>query len=240
MNAANLGHQVSIRADMRPISPSDRATEPDSFRPSFVSDLISTATAFFERFPPADEGSFELEPKHRGDVPGDVHALWAQHGLPICGGGLVQFVDPAPFREVMLRWLMGGNGRIITPLAITAFAEVIYVRKLGESDMIPDPDSPFDIRILSPHYRSAGFLGWNLAEMLGRLDPAAPPNDSMFEFHPDFRRELFTQAVAAHGPLARGESFHFAPALALGGAEKIENVAKGDAATHLELLFSMI
>ncbi len=201
--------------------------------------LSSETTDFFKRFAPKGQGEFSLPQEHQQDVPQAIHEFWGAHGLPLCGGGLVQFIDPAVFRDVAYSWLMGGNGRVITPLAITGFSELIYVRHLRETDMVPDGAERYDIRMLDPHFRAAGFLGWTLGEALARLDPAAPRNTDMIDFHPDFRPDLFKAAVAKEGPLAPNEAFHFAPALVMGGSEAIEHVAKGHAAVHLDILFQM-
>ncbi len=201
--------------------------------------LSAEISGFFERFSPAGDGDFALPEENHDDVPQAVHDFWAAHGLPMCGGGLVQFVDPAVFRDVTYRWLMGGNGRVITPVAITGFSELIYVRHLTDTDRVPEGKQRYDIRMLDPHLRAAGFLGWTLDEALARLDPNAPRNVGMIEFHPDFRPELFEAAVAKEGPLRPNEAFHFSPALVLGGSESIEHVTKGHAAVHLDILFQL-
>ena len=53
------------------------------------------------------------------------------------------------------------------------------------------------------------------------------------------RRTLYEQAVNKLGPISFEECFFFAPALAIGGAEDIKYVQKGDANMHQHLLFEL-
>ena len=52
-------------------------------------------------------------------------------------------------------------------------------------------------------------------------------------------KPLYTRAVEKLGPLAADEMFGFSPALALGGARKLENLTKVEIHIHLDLLAQM-
>ncbi|MBK8260561.1 MAG: DUF1851 domain-containing protein [Nannocystis sp.] len=188
---------------------------------------------------PAPEGMLDA---CRADVPEAVVQLWQEHGLSSFGEGRLQLVDPRAFRDTLARWVpipATRPGRVYTPLLLTGFGELIYVRRLGSADRVPEENEPFDIQLLDPHYGRIGFMSWTLEDALAALDPAGEGRTDIFGMSPSFRPALFPQALKVHGKLAAGEAFHFAPALALGGAETIENVAKGDALVHLELLLSL-
>lgn len=159
-----------------------------------------------------------------------------EHDLPLCAHGRLQLVHPGEFREVLASWVQQDPNKRYTPFALTAFNELFFIRKLGAGSIIPDPDSPFDLYYLDPHRGRISFVSWSPLDLLRLWDRSLTPSDRPTAFVPDLRHALVDEALERDGPLSAGECFHFAPALALGGAERIEHVARGDAAVHLALL----
>ena len=195
----------------------------------------------FERLPVDAAPPRSLErplDTYAGSIPQSLLEFWETHGLLTLGGGRLQFVDPERYREVLAQWVTpppGRPGRIYTPIAVTGFGEVLFVRRLGSEDRYPNPDAPFDLQFFDPHYRRGAFMGWDPVATLDTLDPREPADD-VFGWVPDLRHDLFAAAAEKLGPLGPDRSFHSAPALAMGGSESIEHVAEGDTVVHLGLL----
>ncbi|RZK98768.1 MAG: DUF1851 domain-containing protein [Hymenobacter sp.] len=162
--------------------------------------------------------------QYQPTLPADILALWQEYGFCQFNGGLLRLVDPALYRPALTQWL-GGERPHYVPLALSAFGDLFYYRQLTETGA--------DVCLLDPHYRRIATCAWSLADFFGEylLDE---------EVREDVLRESLAQeAHVALGPLAPNEIYCFTPALALGGAEELPYLTKGDAPTHLHLLFGL-
>jgi len=162
--------------------------------------------------------------QYQSALPTEVLTLWQEHGFCQFNGGLLRLVDPALYRPALTQWL-GGEQPNYVPFALSAFGDLFYYRRLTETDA--------DVCLLDPHYRRVATCAWSTAGFFTDylLDE---------EVREDVLREsLAEEAKGALGPLAPNEIFCFTPALALGGAEELAYLTKGDAPTHLQLLFGL-
>jgi len=157
-------------------------------------------------------------------LPAEVLALWQEYGFCQFNGGLLRLVDPALYRPALTQWL-GGERPHYVPLALSAFGDLFYYRQLTETDA--------DVCLLDPHYRRVATCAWSVG---GFFEDYLLEEDVREDV---LRESLVAEAREALGPLAPSEIYYFTPALALGGAEELAYVAKGDAPTHLHLLFAL-
>ncbi len=157
-------------------------------------------------------------------LPAAVLALWQAQGFCQFNGGLLRLVNPELYRPALTQWL-GGERPHYVPLALSAFGDLFYYRQLTETEA--------DVCLLDPHYRRVATCAWSLTDFFDEyLLDAGVRKDVL-------RESLVTEAHEALGALAPNELFCFTPALALGGAEKLPYLTKGDAPTHLHLLFGL-
>jgi hypothetical protein len=162
--------------------------------------------------------------QYQSILPIDVLALWQEHGFCQFNGGLLRLVDPTLYRPALTQWL-GGERPHYVPLALSAFGDLFYYRRLTDTDA--------DVCLLDPHYRRVATCAWSIADFFGDYLLNEDVREDVL------RESLGRDAHEALGPLTPNEIYCFTPALALGGAEELEYLAKGDAPTHLQLLFDL-
>ncbi|WP_424949264.1 GAD-like domain-containing protein [Deinococcus sp.] len=184
---------------------------------------------FTETHPPAPgvrEAPPELLVAYRGRLPGGLLQLWEEDGLGWYGDGLIQLIDPRDYASLLSGWLMQDEpDPSRTPVALSAFGQILYHRALGEGAE--------DFSLLDPHGRSVQVLAWSLTATFNELlcDPSA--TETLLG------APLQRQAAQKLGPLAEDESYFFVPALALGGARELRFVQKGNALVHLTFLLDL-
>lgn len=162
--------------------------------------------------------------KFKEQVPDALIELWEECGLGKYGEGLIELIDPDQYRATLRTWL-GKETPNYTPIALSAFGDLFYFRKLTETDE--------DVCILEGHYRAINTCTWSLESFFNSYLTDPGIQDEIL------RRPLFEAALGKLGPLHAGEAYYFVPALALGGAESEEFLEKGNAAVHLDLLFQL-
>lgn len=182
---------------------------------------------FLRKYPPADSlrkpAASQLE-QYRGILPNALLEFWREYGFGNYGDGLLKVIDPAGYRNSLSRWL-GGENLNRLPILMTAFGDLLYYRKLSETED--------DVCLLDIHYRRIITCSYSFA---GLFTDFVADDAVRAEL---LRAELFHEAAEAEGPLEENEIFFFAPALALGGSETVNCISKGDAAAHHQLLFEM-
>lgn len=157
-------------------------------------------------------------------VPESLIEIWKTTGLGKYNDGLIEFVNPADFEDNLWTWL-GREVPNYVPFAISGFGELFYYRKLTEEDE--------DVCLIDIQYRKIETLVWSMDGFL---------NDLLLDDEDRnvwLRESLFVEAVKQKGKLEQHEIFTFAPILALGGAEEIEYLQKGNAQVYQELVFQM-
>jgi hypothetical protein len=162
--------------------------------------------------------------KYAGKIPEDLFELWEQQGFGKYNDGLLELINPEDFNPTLWTWL-GKEFDNYVPIAMSAYGDLFYYRKLTETDE--------DVCYLNVHYRKIETCFWSLDGFFNDylIDP-----DIIDEI---LRRELFVKALKKYRKLDKGEIFYFSPALALGGSEDIKCIEKGNALVHLDLLFQL-
>lgn len=168
--------------------------------------------------------SEELVNEYKEKIPSLLVDIWQTTGFGKYNDGLIEIVNPKEYEAVLWTWL-GKQVPNYVPFAITGFGELLYYRKLTETDE--------DVCMIDIQYRKIETLVWSM--------------ESFFE---DFlideeekqtwlREELFVNAISEKGHLEKGEIFTFTPIFAMGGTEELKCLDKGNAAVYQDLVFQM-
>lgn len=168
--------------------------------------------------------SEELIKKYEEKVPSLLIDIWKTTGFGKYNNGLIELINPKDYEANLWTWL-GREVPNYTPFAITAFGELFYYRKLTETDE--------DVCIVDIQYRNIETLVWSMESFFENF--LTDDEDKKMWL----REELFVKAISEKGKLQKGEIFTFAPILAIGGAEEINYLEKGNAKVYIDLVFQM-
>ena len=181
---------------------------------------------FVSKYPPdynLRKPTAKLLSQFQGKVPAELLDFWQEYGFGNYGGGLLKLVNPMDYTDTLTLWLGEQEGCL--PILMTGFGTLFIYRRLSET--------ADDMCLLDIHYRRSGSFSASFSDFFERILPSE-------QFAEQFlRTELFREASAKYGRLAEHEIFFFSPALALGGAESLPHVEKGDAVVHQHLLFEL-
>ncbi len=181
---------------------------------------------FLNKYPPGKnlrKPTAGMLKQFKGKLPEELLGFWQEYGFGNYGGGLLKIIYPADYADALTLWL--GKQENCYPILMTGFGTIIIYRKLSET--------ADDMCLLDIHYRRTGSFSISFLDFFERI----LPDESFAEQF--LRVDLFQEASAKLGGLAENEIFFFAPALALGGAESIQYIQKGNAVVHQRLLFEM-
>ena len=162
--------------------------------------------------------------QYQSVAPASLIEIWRTTGLGKYRNGLIEFVNPNEFKPNLITWL-GKDQPHYIPFAITGFGELLYFRKLTETEE--------DVCMVDIQYRQTSVLCLNFDRFIQEyLTNEDNRNDI-------FREEFFLELIAANGPLAKHEIFTFMPILAFGGNTGEPTVQKGNAQTYIDLVFTL-
>jgi len=181
---------------------------------------------FLAAYPPtpAVPVADEVLAHYRELLPVPLLSLWQHYGFGEFEGGLLRLIHPDTYRAALETWL-GGPKPHYTPIALSAFGDLFYYRRLTDSDE--------DVCLLDPHHGQISDCAWSLTDFFDAYLLDADVRESVL------RQSLFVAARQQLGPLLADEQYCFVPALALGGAETVDFLSKGNAPVHLQLLFQL-
>lgn len=168
--------------------------------------------------------SEELIKEYQEKVPGLLLEIWTTTGFGKYNNGLIEIINPREYEANLCTWL-GTEKANYTPIAITAFGELFYYRKLSETEE--------DVCILDIQYRKVETLVWSLESFFE--DFLTLEEDKKLWL----REELFQEAFSTFEDLKNGEVYTFAPILAFGGGENLMSLNVGDARVYQDLVFQM-
>ena len=150
--------------------------------------------------------------------------LWETYGFGDYGNGIIKVVDPRDYMNSLYTWL-GGQDFNKIPIMVSAFGDIFYYRKLEENEN--------DISLLNIHYRKIDVCTYSYQEFFDKYIIDASIKENVL------RQNLYNESVNTLGNLKHKEIFFIVPALAIGGAEEIKYVKKGDANVHQQVLFEL-
>jgi hypothetical protein len=186
-----------------------------------------TLAPFLAHYPPTDTRPMPqaVIDHYKDIVPASLTELWQQHGYGKYGDGVIEMVNPEDYEDGLATWL-GKRAENYVPIAINAFSELFYYRRLTEDDE--------DVCVVDTHYSRIDCLTWSLDEFFNEyLLDEEKGGDAL-------QKKLFAQALRKVGPLPIGDVYMIAPAVPIGGALEIDYVQdKGNAPVHLQILFQM-
>lgn len=168
--------------------------------------------------------SEELIQKYKKKVPAFLIDIWKTTGFGKYNKGLIEIVNPTEYENNLWTWL-GREVENYTPFAITGFGELLYYRKLTETDE--------DVCMIDIQYRKIETLVWSLESFFNEFLTSEEDKKLWL------REALFLRAISEKGDLQNGEVFTFTPVLALGGAEELRYLQKGSASVYQDLVFQM-
>ena len=157
-------------------------------------------------------------------LPPEILYLWENYGFGEYANGLLKVVDPRDYVNSLYTWLGGVDYNKI-PIIVSAFGDIFYYRKLEDNEN--------DVSLLDIHYRKVDVCAWSYQVFFKNyiIDKNVRKNI--------LREDLYNESVNKIGNLKYNEIFFFAPALIVGGIEKVEYVKKGDAKVHHQVLFQI-
>ena len=176
---------------------------------------------FQKKFPKPDSCqpmSKSLE-EYQGRLPGSLIEFLSEQGACSYAKGLIWTMDPFFMQDTLEEWLDEPENAV--PFARTAFGELflwqegaayyLNVQRGAVTKVISSVEKFFD-----------GFL---LNENIQKKV---------------FRKSLFAKALKEYGPISADEVYALTPALALGGAEKVENLRKTKLREYLAFLAGQV
>jgi hypothetical protein len=154
-----------------------------------------------------------------GQLPDFYLSFLQENGFGTYGNGIIQLINPNEYRDTLKQWLGKDNPNYL-PIALGAFGDLYYYRKLTETDE--------DICVLDTAYRQISNCMWDLKDFF---------NDYLCDDE-IVRSEMFENSKNTIGMLKAGQMYIYKLAPALGGDdEDLENRTIGDAKVHLDILF---
>lgn len=194
--------------------------------PIETNDMTLQFQPFVDRHPPdgvTEKPDAAKLARYAGHLPDSLLALWSAHGFGWYGNGLIQIIDPDKYRDKLWGWLMRDEDMDRLPIALGAFGDILYYRKLSD-------DGDEDVAFIDPHTSQTGVVEWSLDAFFNGW---CCDDDEVAGF---FDIGLITEAAARKGPLEHDQMYFFVPALRLGGERTAQHVDRGDARVQLDLL----
>jgi hypothetical protein len=165
--------------------------------------------------------------RYKDHLPETLLELWKEAGFGLYGDGLIQIIDPDIYRENLRGWLMREEEDMSRlPIAISAFGDLFYYRKLSEDD-------DEDVSFIDPHTSEGGDLVWSLEEFFNQW---CCDEEIIGNF---LTEDMFREAASRKGLLEQNQIYYFVPALRLGGSRSLEHTDRGNAVVHLDILLQL-
>jgi hypothetical protein len=171
--------------------------------------------------------------KFKGHLPDKLLEYWQEYGWCGYAQGLFWTVDPDEWEDELEDWI--GDTPFMEQDAYhvigrTAFGKLIlWGKKTGQSLKI---DTAWGM--IFPSFDSEYFSRHGPDKALQLFFAVAARN--RFDENDDREKPLFDRALKKLGILDHDTMYGFVPALALGGAQKLDNLQKLDAHVHLSIL----
>lgn len=170
------------------------------------------------------KASSEIITAYKNKVPKSLLDLWLNYGFGKYNNGLIEIINPKDFEPTLWTWL-GREVEEYVPIAISAFGELFYYRKLTKTDE--------DVCVIDIQYRKIETLEWSLKMFFENFILAKEMREEWL------REKLFNKAMKKENLLATNEIFTFTPIFALGGSDDIKFLKRGNAQVYQDIVFQM-
>jgi len=162
------------------------------------------------------KASAKIIDKYKKKLPEELIEFWKEEGFCAYSDGLIWVVNPDDFEYVADEWFDDKVKRVV--IARSGFADFyLWSEENGVEQLYTQ-----DKKVMVVSKELPFFFNYGL-------------NQDRY-LKSNLYLKLFKQAVKELGELDYEECYGFEPALALGGAEKIENVKKVKLQPYLEIL----
>lgn len=173
----------------------------------------------------------EVIDKYRSILPANVIHYWETEGFCQFRNGLFFSVNPDDWQFVVDAWIKGTPYAKLGPffaLTRSAFGKIyLFNEKIGATTKI----DAAQLSIYSYDIEPTDQRGRETSA--GMVFHPRPEDIDVFDSED---RPLFERALAKLGPVGWDEMYAFEPALAMGGSQRLENLAKLDWRVHMMLL----
>lgn len=159
----------------------------------------------------------EIITKYKGKIPGQFIEIWKNHGFGTFLKGYFKVINPDDFVEFINKSYFEKN---CIPLLLTALGDIVAWEKNEY------------ISLIAYRYRNFDCLEYGCEFFLNDLS-----DNKYVDRH--FKNKNYYISLESLGNPSYDECFGYVPLLALGGAEKPENLQKVKLREHLELMFQM-
>ena len=171
--------------------------------------------------------------KYSGKLPDRLLEYWQEYGFCGWAEGLYWTVNPDEYTDILATWLEGtqlaGTDNYYV-IGRSAFGKmIVWGESRGNSLVI---NGPFSTLFPTDDSESLEEDGPTLSIDLF----FASSSKDEYDLTDEDETPLFERAVAKLGPLNADEMYAFVPALALGGAAKLENLQIVKTLEHLSFL----
>lgn len=161
--------------------------------------------------------------RYRGRVSDELIDIWERYGYGSFADGFFQIIDPDLYLDQL-----GTEGIGYVPRV--EGAESIPILTTGLADLVCWEPEESGLSATVFRNNTGTGLGSSLKTLLTVLQKYG-----IDEYAEDLDYEMYPKAVAAHGPLAYGESFMYVPLLSLGGAKDVANMRKRETSTAMRI-----
>ncbi len=186
--------------------------------------MLENFNSFYKASKDCQPATTEIINQYKTIIPDDLIEIWQTTGFGKYNDGLIELINPNDFDAVLCTCL-GKKVDNYVPIAITAFGELFYYRKLTEEDE--------DVCMIDIQYRKIETLVWSLRAF---FEDFLTNETDRKEW---LREDLFKEGLTKLGTLNANEIYTITPALVLGGAPEIDYLQKGNAQVYQEIVFQM-
>ncbi|CAM3829935.1 GAD-like domain-containing protein [Pseudoalteromonas maricaloris] len=175
---------------------------------------------------------------YQGILPNNLLEYWKEYGFCGWGSGRLWMVNPRDYQDILTEWLRGTKFEKMQNdgidsfhvIALDAFGEIyVWGKNSGNSISITS-----SYGMIFPTFDNEKYVSRGETRSLDLFFSIKTTSEIDLDDIND--QPLFERAVEKLGPLENGEIYGFAPALALGGEPKLENLQKVKATEHLAFL----
>lgn len=171
-----------------------------------------------EDFSLYEKVSPEVILKYQDKVPAELLEIWKDYGFGTFMNGYLKVINPDEYIELLQESYFRSD--IAIPVMATAFGDIITWEKQQFVAIVEYRYSRNDIMI-------------KRFDLFLRL-----LKDNSFK-NRFFSLAAYDEAVSQYGHLGYNECFGYVPLLALGGAEKVENIKKVKLREHIAIIVDM-
>lgn len=160
----------------------------------------------------------ELIAQYADRVPASLIDIWTNYGLGTFLNGYLKIINPEEYVELLNDSYFRAD--VAVPIFATAFGDIITWEK------------QHFVTIVKYRYNRSDVMISGL-EIFGML-----LKDKSFK-KAFFSLDAYEEAVKEYGELAYDECFGYAPLLAMGGIESVENIKKVKMKEHIAVIIDM-